>query len=137
MSSLQPVVSIPRHLKATFRRTIIIGVVVGAVALVALSLTGHALYGLFGCLGILLGSVNALLVQRSVVRYGATDEAVSTKKLLATSIAGRLAFTTVIALVLAFVFAPSGIAVFIGLAVFQILTLGTTALPMMRGLRQQ
>ncbi|HWC83292.1 MAG TPA: ATP synthase subunit I [Pseudonocardiaceae bacterium] len=137
MSSLQPVVNIPAFVKANFRRTIILGVAIGAIALVALTLTGHVLLGLFGCLGILLGAINALLVQRSVVRYGTTDQASNTKKLLTGSIAGRLALTTVIAVVLAFVFAPSGIAVFAGLAVFQVLTLGSTALPMMREARQR
>ena len=137
MSSLQPVVSIPAFVKANFRRTIIIGIAIGAVALVALTLTGHVLLGLFGCLGILLGAVNALLVHRSVLRYGNAEESSNTKKLLTGSIAGRLALTTVVAVVLAFVFAPSGIAVFAGLAVFQVLTLGSTALPLMREARQR
>jgi len=137
MSSLQPVVSIPAFVKANFRRTIIIGIAIGAVALVTLTLTGHPLLGLFGCLGILLGAVNALLVQRSVVRYGNAESSSNTKKLLTGSIAGRLALTTLVAVVLAFVFAPSGIAVFAGLAVFQVLTLGSTALPLMREARQQ
>lgn len=137
MSSLQPVVNIPAHLKANFRRTIIMAIVVGVVALVALVLTGHALLGLFGCLGILLGSVNALLVQRSAVTYGNSENAdISQKKLLTMSIAGRLLITTLIAVLIGIFFAPNGVAVFGGLLVFQVLMLAGTAVPMMRGMRQ-
>lgn len=139
MSSLQPVVNIPAHLKANFRRTMILGIVVGAIGLVALVLTGHALLGLFGCLGILLGSVNALLVQRQAVSYGNSGSAgdSSAKKMLTMSIAGRLAITTIVAVVIGIIFAPDGVAVFGGLMIFQILMLGSTALPMMRGMREQ
>ena len=49
--------------------------------------TSATLLGLFGCLGILLGAVNALLVQRSVVRYGNAESSSNTKKLLTGSIA--------------------------------------------------
>jgi ABC-type phosphate/phosphonate transport system permease subunit len=137
MSSLQPVVNIPAHLKANFRRTIIMAIVVGVVTLVALVLTGHALLGLFGCLGILLGSVNALLVQRSAVTYGNSENAdVSQKKLLTMSIAGRLLITTLVAVLIGIFFAPNGVAVFGGLLVFQVLMLAGTAVPMMRGMRQ-
>jgi ABC-type phosphate/phosphonate transport system permease subunit len=137
MSSLQPVVNIPAHLKANFRRTIIMAIVVGVVALAALVLTGHALLGLFGCLGILLGSVNALLVQRSAVTYGNSENAdVSQKKLLTMSIAGRLLITTLVAVLIGIFFAPNGVAVFGGLLVFQVLMLAGTAVPMMRGMRQ-
>jgi ABC-type phosphate/phosphonate transport system permease subunit len=137
MSSLQPVVNIPAHLKANFRRTIILAIVVGVVALVALVLIGHALLGLFGCLGILLGSVNALLVQRSAVTYGNSENAdVSQKKLLTMSIAGRLLITTLVAVLIGIFFAPNGVAVFGGLLVFQVLMLAGTAVPMMRGMRQ-
>ena len=108
MSSLQPVVSIPAHLKANFRRTMILGVVVGAVGLVALVLTGHPLLGLFGCLGILLGAVNAALVQRSAVTYGNSDNAdMPAKKLLTMSIATRLLITTLVAVLIGIFFAPN------------------------------
>ena len=139
MSSLQPVVRIPAHLKANFRRTIVIAVAVGVVGLVALVLTGHALLGLFGCLGILMGSVNALLVQRSAVSYGSSESdgsEGSRKKLLTMSIAGRLLITTLVAVLIGIFFAPNGVAVFGGLMIFQMLLLGGTALPMMREMRR-
>jgi hypothetical protein len=136
MSSLQPVVNIPAHLKVNFRRTMILGIVVGVVGLVALVLTGHPLLGLFGCLGILLGSVNAMLVQRSAVTYGNSDNAdMPAKKLLTMSIAGRLLITTLVAVLIGIFFEPNGVAVFGGLMIFQVLMLGSTALPMMRGMR--
>jgi len=134
MSSLQPVVSVPAYLRAHFRRAIILGLVVGVVALAALTVTGHVLMGLFGCLGVGLGMINARLVQRSVTTYGAATAA-DKKKTLTASIAGRLALTTMVALVLAFVFAPSGIAVFVGLAVFQVIVMGNTVLAL-KGSRQ-
>jgi hypothetical protein len=137
MSSLQPVVNIPAHLKANFRRTMILGIAIGIIGLVALVLTGHPLLGLFGCLGILLGSVNALLIQRSAVTYGNSDSAdMGQKKLLTMSIAGRLLITTLVAVLIGIFFAPNGVAVFVGLLIFQIVMMGSTALPMMRGMRQ-
>lgn len=136
MSSLQPVMSIPAHLRANLRRTTIIGIAVGVVGLVALVLTGHALLGLFGALGVAMGIVNAVLVQRSAVTYGnSSDTDVPAKKLLTMSIASRLLVTTFVAVVIGIVFAPNGVAVFGGLMIFQIVMLGSTALPMMRGMR--
>jgi hypothetical protein len=123
--------------KAKFRRAIILAVAVGVVGLVALVLAGHPLLGLFGCLGILLGAVNTLLVQRSAVSYGNSEDSEgSAKKLLTMSIAGRLLITTLIAVLIGIFFAPNGVAVFGGLIIFQILLLGGTAVPMMRGMRQ-
>jgi hypothetical protein len=138
MSSLQPVVNIPAHLRANFRRTMILGIAVGVVGLVALVLTGHASLGLFGCLGILLGAVNALLVQRSAVTYGSagTGGDAAAKKLLTMSIASRLLVTTLVAVIIGIAFAPAGIAVFGGLMVFQLVMMGSTAVPMMRGMHQ-
>jgi hypothetical protein len=134
MSSLDPVVNVPAHLKVHFRRTIMIGVAVGVIGLVALVATGHAWLGLFGCLGILLGALNALLVQRSVVAYGNSES--NSKKALTGSIAGRLALITAVAIVIGIVFRPNGVGVFGGLMIFQVINLGGTALPMMRGMRQ-
>lgn len=135
MSSLQPVMSIPAHLRANLRRTMIIGIAVGVVGLVALVLTGHALLGLFGALGIAMGIVNAVLVQRSAVTYGNTGADTPAKKLLTMSIASRLLMTTFLAVVIGIVFAPSGVAVFGGLMIFQVVMLSSSALPMMRGMR--
>jgi hypothetical protein len=137
MSSLEPVVNIPAHLKANFRRTMILGIAVGVIGLVALVVTGHPLLGLFGCLGILLGSVNALLIQKSAVTYGNSGTAdIGQKKLLTMSIAGRLLITTVVAVLIGIIFSPNGVAVFGGLLIFQVVMMGSTALPMMRGMRQ-
>lgn len=135
MSSLEPVVRIPTYLRSSFRRTIILGVAVGVIGLVVCVLLGHALLGLFGCLGILLGAVNFLLVQRSVTNYGPNGEG-DKARLLLTSIGPRLALTTVLALALAIFFKPNGIAAFGGLALFQFIVLATSALPAMRGMRQ-
>lgn len=135
MSSLEPVVRIPTYLRSNFRRTIILGVAAGVIGLAVCLFTGHALLGLFGCLGILFGAVNFLLVQRSVTQYGATGEG-DKKRLLTTSIGPRLALTTVLALVLGIVFRPDGVGVFGGLALFQFIVIATTALPAMRGMRQ-
>jgi len=133
--SLQPVVSIPEFIKANFRRSLLMGLFGGVIGLVALTLTGHPEMGLFGGLGVALGMLNLRLVARSVVAYGANGLD-GKKKLLTTSIAGRLGLTTVLAVVIAFVFAPAGVAVFGGLALFQFIVLANTALPAMKGLRQ-
>lgn len=134
--SLQPVVSIPEFIKANFRRSLLMGLIGGVLGLVALTLTGHPQMGLFGGLGVALGMLNLRLVARSVTAYGATGPD-SKKKMLTASIAGRLGVVTVLAVIIAIVFAPAGVAVFGGLALFQFIVLGNTALPAMKGMKGQ
>jgi hypothetical protein len=89
---------------------------------------------LFFGIGLGLGLLNALLVQRSVESI--TAEAHPLKRKMALNSATRLLVITVIGLTIAFVFRPVGLGVVFGLALFQVLLVLTTALPVMKALRK-
>lgn len=94
---------------------------------------GHPMVGVFLGVGLLLGLLNALGVQRSVAAI--TAEAHPLKKKMAVNSASRLLFITVIGLTVAFVFRPAGLGVVFGLALFQVLLVLSTALPVWKKLR--
>jgi hypothetical protein len=89
--------------------------------------------GAFGLLGLGLGALNNRMLQRSVIRY-ATSEDVG-KKQFRRGVMARLGLVTLIALAIALLLRPDGLAVFVGLAVFQILMLIGAAVPVFRSLR--
>ena len=80
-----------------------------------------------------LGLLNAILVQRSVESITAEDHPL--KRKMAVNSATRLLVMTVIGLTIAFVFRPQGLGVVFGMALFQVLLVISTALPVMKKLR--
>jgi hypothetical protein len=105
-----------------------------AAMLVAGSL-GHVMVGAFFGVGLLLGLLNALGVQRSVAAI--TADAHPLKKKMAMNSAGRMLAITVIGLAVAFAFRPAGLGVVFGLALFQVLLVVSTALPVWKKLRTE
>jgi hypothetical protein len=114
-------------------RLLAISVVLTAVAVGAAGSLGHPMVGVFFGGGLLLGLLNAVGVQRSVAAI--TAEAHPLKKKMAMNSASRLMIITVIGLTVAFVFRPEGLGVVFGLALFQILLVGSTALTVWKKLR--
>ncbi|GAB3021900.1 ATP synthase subunit I [Mycobacterium bourgelatii] len=112
---------------------LVISAGVTAVALLLTGLNGQVKIGAFFGLGMLLGLLNALLVRRSVTSITAKDHPL--KSTMALNSASRLAIITVIALVIAYIFRPSGLGVMFGLALFQVLLVAATALPVWKKLR--
>lgn len=112
---------------------LVISAGVTAVALLLTGLNGQVKIGAFFGLGMLLGLLNALLVRRSVANITSKDHPM--KSTMALNSASRLAIITVIALVIAFIFRPSGLGVMFGLALFQVLLVAMTALPVWKKLR--
>ena len=104
-----------------------------AVAVALATISGHAMIGVFFGIGLGLGLVNALLVYRSVTSITAGANPV--KRKMALNSATRLLIVTTIGLAIAFVFRPPGIGVLFGLAVFQILLVVSTALPVWKKIR--
>jgi hypothetical protein len=104
---------------------------VAAVAIAA-SL-GSPKVGVFFGVGLLLGLLNALGVQRSVAAI--TADAHPLKKKMALNSATRLLVITTIGLAIAFIFRPAGLGVVFGLALFQLLLVLSTALPVWKTLR--
>jgi hypothetical protein len=114
-------------------RLFVISIAVTAVAILAAGLCGHPMVGVFFGIGLLLGLLNALLVRRSVELI--TARAHPLKRSMALNSASRLAIITIIALIIAYVFRPAGLGVVFGLALFQVLLVASTALPVWKKLR--
>lgn len=114
-------------------RLLAISVALAAVATVVAGLLGNAMFGVFFGVGLGLGLLNAVLVQRSVESITASDHPL--KRNMVLNSATRLLVITVVALVIAFLFRPIGLGVLFGLAVFQVLLVAATALPVWKKLR--
>jgi len=108
-------------------RLLAISLVLTLVAVAAAGALGHPMLGAFFGVGLLLGLLNALGVQRSVAAI--TADAHPLKKKMAMNSASRLLFITVVGLAVAYVFRPAGLGVLFGLALFQVLLVVATALP--------
>jgi ATP synthase I chain len=116
-------------------RLLVISLVLTIVAVAAAGALGHPMVGAFFGVGLLLGLLNALGVQRSVTAI--TADAHPLKKKMAMNSASRLLIITVMGLAVAFVFRPAGLGVLFGLALFQVLLVASTALPVWKKLRTE
>ncbi len=114
-------------------RLLAISLGIAAVAVLAAGFSGRLMLGVFFGVGLLLGLLNALLVRRSVESITARDHPL--KRNMALNSASRLAIITVLALIIAFVFRPNGLGVVFGLALFQVLLVVTTTLPVLKKIR--
>jgi hypothetical protein len=103
------------------------------LATLAAGLLGHVMFGVFFGVGLALGLLNALLVQRSVESITAEEHPL--KRKMALNSATRLLMMSAIGLAIAFIFRPEGLGVVFGMALFQVLLVLSTALPVMRKLR--
>jgi hypothetical protein len=115
-------------------RLLAISLVLTVVAIAAAGSLHHPMVGVFFGAGLLLGLLNALGVRRSVAAITADTHPL--KKQMAMNSAGRLLIITVIGLTIAFVFRPAGLGVVFGLALFQVLLVISTALPVWKKLRE-
>jgi hypothetical protein len=114
-------------------RLLAVCVVFAGLVTLAAALLGHPIVGVFFGIGLGLGLLNALLVQRSVQSITAEDHPL--KRKMALNSATRLLVMTVIGLTIAFIFRPQGLGVVFGMALFQVLLVLSTALPIMKRLR--
>jgi hypothetical protein len=114
-------------------RLFAISVVLTAVAVVIAASLGNPMVGVFFGVGLLLGLLNALGVRRSVAVITAEEHPL--KKKMAANSATRLLVITTIGLAVAFVFRPAGLGVVFGLALFQVMLVLSTALPVWKALR--
>ncbi len=114
------------------RLSVICVVFAGLVTLGA-ALLGHVMVGVFFAVGLGLGLLNAILVRRSVAKITAESNPLKSK--MALNSATRLMVLTVIGLVIAFIFRPAGLGVVFGMALFQMLLVFSTTLPVARKLR--
>ena len=104
-----------------------------ALAVGLAAMAGHVMFGVFFGVGLLLGLTNGVLVQRSVESITAGDHPL--KRKMALNSATRLLIISAIGLTVAFVFRPAGLGVLFGLALFQVLLVLSTALPVWKKMR--
>jgi hypothetical protein len=104
-----------------------------ALAVVLAAVAGYPMFGVFFGVGLALGLLNAVLVQRSVASITAGDHPL--KRKMALNSATRLLVITVIGLAIAILFRPLGLGVLFGLALFQVLLVLSTALPVWKKIR--
>ncbi|MFZ1161750.1 ATP synthase subunit I [Mycobacterium sp.] len=114
-------------------RLFTMSVLLTVAAVAAAGSLHRPMIGVFFGVGLLLGLLNALGVQRSVAAITAEEHPL--KKKMAVNSATRLLFITVVGLSVAFVFRPDGLGVVFGLALFQVLLVASTALPVLKKLR--
>lgn len=114
-------------------RLLAICCVLTALAVLLAALAGHVLFGVFFGVGLALGLINAVLVQRSVESITAGDHPL--KRKMALNSATRLLVITTIGLAIAIIFRPLGLGVLFGLALFQVLLVLSTALPVWKKMR--
>ncbi len=126
---------VPMHAAANLRRSMLVSAPVGAVAVLILALTGHLLAGLFVLVGLGLGMLNSWLVQRAVVRY-AGSEAGNRRRRFVLGVFSRLGLITLVALAIVLLVRPDGLGVLGGLAIFQLLMLGSASMPLIKELRK-
>lgn len=119
----------------SLKRPTIMVVVIGILALVVSGLVGHILFGALFILGMAMGLLNIKLVQRAVAKVTAEDH--PSKSQMAVSSASRLLVITAVAFVIGFLLRPDGIGIIFGLAVFQVILVLNTTVPVVKGLRQQ
>ena len=119
----------------TFRPVLLLGIcgVLSALALGLSAGAGHVMFGVFFAVGLGLGLINALLVQRSVASITADPHPV--KRKMAVNSVTRLLIITAIGLAIAFAFRPLGLGVVFGLALFQVVLVVSTALPVWKKIR--
>jgi hypothetical protein len=132
VTNLQPMVYTPVSAVANLRRSSLIAAALGALAIVVSAVDGRPLIGVFATLGLALGAINNRMLQRSVIAHGTGSVS---KKRFRGGVLGRLGGITVLAVAIALLVRPDGLATFAGLAVFQVLMLVGAAVPVFRSLR--
>ena len=118
----------------SLRRTAFTALFLAGAGLVAATYFDRILFGALFALGLALGLLNVWLAHGAVAR--ASVQAIASKQQMAMSSLSRLLVITAVALVIGFLLRPDGVGIFVGLAVFQVVLVVLTTVPVMRGLRQ-
>jgi ATP synthase I chain. len=112
-----------RSAARNYNKSLLISAILGLVGLVVLSLTVSIDAGILFCVGLGLGVLNSQLVQRSLVR--AVTDGRSDRKAISFGVLRRLSLITALAVGIAVLYRPEGLLVFIGLMIFQMVSLAT------------
>jgi hypothetical protein len=120
---------------ANQRRTVALAAALIAASLIIGVSNGYWQIGVFVAVGIALGLVNSLLTELSMVRFTASGTELSRKQ-FAMSALVRLLSISLVAFALTVFFWPAGATVLAGLAVFHLITVAFTGLPLLKEVRK-
>lgn len=124
----------PPVTRATFRRSLVLAAIAGAVGVVVLVALGYWAAALCGLFGLVLGALNSYLVLQSVIRFAVSKPS---KAQFSRAVLTRLALVTLLALACAWFLRPAGLAVFGGLGLFQFLAIVSSMVPLVKEIRQK
>lgn len=119
----------------SYRRTLLVSAGCGLAAVVAFAALGNWGAGVAVCVGLALGAYNGRLVQSSALRLASSNEP-DRRRRFVLSVFTRLAGVSLVALYAVFAFRHSGWGLLIGLALFQLVLLGSSSGPMLREMRK-
>jgi hypothetical protein len=123
------------HAMRNQRRALLLaGVLAFAAFWIALGL-GEWQIGVFVSIGVVLGYGNGLFTEAFLIRSTEGDELLSRKQFAISSLV-RLMGISLVAVALTVAFWPTGATVLAGLAVFHLIALVLTGLPLLKELRQ-
>jgi ATP synthase I chain len=123
-----------RSAARNYSKSLVISAVIAAVGFIALWITVSLDAGILFCVGIGLGVLNSQLVQRSLVR--AVTDGRTDRKAISFGVLKRLSLITLLAVGIAVLYRPTGLLVFIGLMIFQMLSLVTVLAGLARQVRR-
>lgn len=126
--------SLVRSVRNQRRAMLMAGLLVIAAIWISIPL-GEWQGGMFLAIGIALGAINHVLTEHVLLRSVESGDLPTRKQYAATSLA-RLLGISMVAVVLALVFWPNGAAVLFGLAIFHLIALVLTAIPLLREVRK-
>lgn len=127
--------NVPAAVVLNLRRPVLVSAGLGVIGIVLGVVFGHPVMGILFFVGLVLGLVNARMLQQQVVRVISTGNA--TKRAMAGSSLQRLLVIAIISLALSWFIRPDGLGVFFGLVVFQLIFIAHTLLPVMKERRKQ
>lgn len=117
------------------RRPIALAGVISGLGIWGFAAFGHLVMGLFFAVGILLELVNKLMTEFTLLR-SVEKGSLPTKAQFGMNSVARLMGLTVVAVTLTALFWPSGMGVLFGLALFHLILLVMTGIPLLQELRK-
>ena len=136
VSSIKDAASnVPPTVLINLRRPLIAATALAVIGIVLGVVFGHPVMGILFAIGLGMGLYNARLLQKQVVKVISSEN--PTKRQLTGSSMQRLGVLTLIALAMGYFLRPDGLGVFFGLAVFQLVFMAHTMLPVLKERRNQ
>jgi hypothetical protein len=127
--------NVPPPVLINLRRPLIVATVLALIGIVVAVVFGHPVMGILFAIGLGMGLYNARLLQKQVVKVISGEN--PTKRQITGSSVQRLGVLTLIALAMGFFLRPDGLGVFFGLAVFQLVFMAHTIVPVLKERRNQ